>query len=99
MHLDLGLLTLISYSYWFLCSIHYDVGDPEEAQNFAERALELAQKYNQNHYETMSKMQLGRIQAKKDPTQNQKAEGLIHEGIKTLEELKLKSFIAHGYFF
>ena len=79
--------------------IYIDLGDLESAQKYAEEFLELAVNGNCRGAEGAAKTLLGRVLGRKKLTKNNEAEKYIFEGIKILEELKLKTELSqHGYF-
>jgi len=88
----------LSYIYIFLSLVCCDAGDIERAIDCAEKALELSHKNNERQQEGLARIHLGRALVKKDPSQHDKAEKHILQGIKILEELKIKPNIAEGYF-
>jgi tetratricopeptide (TPR) repeat protein len=92
-----GAESLLSMHYWFLSNVHFDSDDLQKAQGFAEKAVEISQKNNERYIEGQSRISLGRILGKMDPSQSEKAEEFILQGIKVLEELKLRPGIASGY--
>jgi tetratricopeptide (TPR) repeat protein len=98
-HKDVGL------TYWLcLCSlilgmIHFDSGDLKSAQNCVEEAVESSENSNEKHIEGISRICLGRILGETDPSQWNKGEACILEGIKILETLKIKPFFAQGCLF
>jgi len=91
-------LALSGYSH-FLSLVYCDSGDLKKAQSCAEKAVELSQKYNERYIEGQSRISLGRIIGKKDPTQYDKAKESILQGIKILEGLMVRSWVSQGYLF
>jgi len=89
----------LSMIYWHLSMVCCDTGELEKAIDCAENGLELSQKNNEKSYKGLSRICLGRALGKKDPLQSDKAEEYILQGIKILEELKTRPYIAFGYFF
>jgi tetratricopeptide (TPR) repeat protein len=89
---DLGLF------YAFAGIVDLDSGDLKKAQYRAEEAVKISQK-NHQHGEGLAWILLGRTLAKADPPQTDKAEESILKGIKTYEELKIKTYSVLGYFF
>jgi tetratricopeptide (TPR) repeat protein len=83
-----------------LCSlswIHYEMGDYETASSLIEKAVSLAQKHHEKWSEGYSRIWLGRIVGKLDPSQHNRAEKSILEGIDMLKSPKAKPFYAIGY--
>jgi len=82
----------------FLSNVHYDLGDLDKAQSYAEEALELSIKNDECGDEGRSKIWLGRILGKKDSLKSAFAENYILQGIRIIEELKLRPWLSQGYF-
>jgi predicted Zn-dependent protease len=74
-----------------------DLGDLKKAHRRAEEALEMAQKNHEKTGEGLAWIVLGRILAKVNQSQDEKAEEFIFKGIKVYEELKMRPFSAWGY--
>jgi tetratricopeptide (TPR) repeat protein len=98
-HTDCGLLYAMSWYYSSLSQVYIALGELREAQNCIEEAINLSEKNNENHWEALARTLLGKITAKVDPTRLDKAENDILEGIKILDELKIRSLSAQGYLF
>ncbi|MCK4823380.1 hypothetical protein KA005_46940, partial [bacterium] len=98
-HIEMGRESLLSLHYVFLSMVHFDSGDFKSAQNCVEKAVGFSQKNNERQWEGVSRIWLGRILGKADSSQSDKAEKNILEGIKLLEELKLRPYISQGYCF
>jgi tetratricopeptide (TPR) repeat protein len=96
-HTDAGLSFNLSGFFRLLSMVHFDSGDLKSAQSCAEKAVELSQENNEKSNEGSSRIFLGRILGKRDPSQNDKAEESILQGIKILDELKLRPFFSQGY--
>jgi tetratricopeptide (TPR) repeat protein len=96
---DTGVEIVLSNYYIGLGMVHCDSGDLTKAQIFAEKALKLSQKNNDRLTEGISKIWLGRILAKRDLSQSDKAEEFIMDGIQFYDELGMKPFAAQGYMF
>jgi len=91
------VLSALASSYRSLASVHRRLGNLTEAQNYAKKALELSQKNNNKDAEGSSKIFLGRILGEKDPGKVDLAEKYVVQGMKILEELKLKPALTQGY--
>ena len=78
---------------------HFASGDLSSARISAEKAIELAQKCDEKHFEAISKIWLGRILGRVKRSEVRKVTKHIYEGIKVLDELRLKPFSAQGYLF
>ena len=94
-----GIPFYSSLPYWILGVVDLDSGELKNARNFIEEALNLAQNNNEKMVEGISRMELGRILGKADISQSTEAEKGILEGIRILDELKLKPFCSMGYLF
>jgi class 3 adenylate cyclase/tetratricopeptide (TPR) repeat protein/ribosomal protein L40E len=82
-----------------LALVSLDLGDVEAARSHIEESLELARKYGYRHQEGRSIAALGMVMGKAYPSQIAEAEGLILDGIRMLEELKVKPYQAEGYLY
>jgi len=96
---DVGLPLYLSLYYWALSVIHFDSGDLKSAQSSIEEALKLAQTNNEKWPEEMSRILLGRVLGKGEKSQYAKAEEYILQGIKFLDEQKLKPSASQGYLY
>lgn len=96
---EFGVSIFLSMHHAYLSSALYESGDLKNAQKYAEKALEFSQKNNERIWEAFSKISLGRIIGKTNVSQSTEPEELMLEGIKTLEELKLRPWFSVGYFF
>jgi len=85
--------------YYFLSMVYCDSGDVGKALDCAEKCLELSQKSDQRFMEGNARIHLGRALWKKDPSQTDKAEEHIRQGIKILKDLKLRPEFARGYLY
>jgi class 3 adenylate cyclase/tetratricopeptide (TPR) repeat protein len=95
--IDSGLHIHLCYFYWLLSLVHLESGDLKNAQQRAEEALKLSQKNHEKWDEGLAWILLGRIYGKAEKTQVDRAEEYILQGIKILDELKLKALYAQGY--
>ncbi|MFC1886397.1 adenylate/guanylate cyclase domain-containing protein [Thermodesulfobacteriota bacterium] len=88
-------------SLFYLCLgfVFCDSGDFKNAKKYAEKALELTKKKNERHYEARSRILLGRVIGKANVSQANEAEGFIMDGIRILEELKLRTWLSEGRLF
>ena len=87
MHTDLGMPFWRSMCHWFCSHAHFELGDMEEARTHAELALQFSLENNERQMQGLSRVWLGRVIAKTDPTQIEAAEQQILQGISLLEEL------------
>jgi class 3 adenylate cyclase/tetratricopeptide (TPR) repeat protein len=92
--------TYISSSYHtYMSSVNLASCDWENARRCAEEGLKLAQTHGEKFGEGWLSCLLGRALSKADPSQAAHGEEHILQGIKMLEELKLKPSQAEGYLF
>jgi tetratricopeptide (TPR) repeat protein len=96
-HIDGGLHFHLCFFYWLLSLVHLESGDLKNAQHCVEEALKLSQKNHEKWDEGLAWILMGRIYGKAEKTQVERAEECILQGIKILEELKLKPLYAPGY--
>jgi len=89
----------VSRLYFVLTMISFASGDLTSARISAEKAIELSQNCDEKHFEAISKIWLGRILGKDQKSEVDKVTQDIHEGIKILDELRLKPFSAQGSLF
>jgi len=99
MHEDLGVVFHLSLYYGLLSMVYFDSGHLENAQQCVEEALKLSRENHEKWPEALALTLLGRILGKAGMSQNATAEECILQGIKILEELKLKPNCSIGYFF
>jgi class 3 adenylate cyclase/tetratricopeptide (TPR) repeat protein len=89
----------LSHPYLALVMIHLDSGDLKNARSCVEQALNLAQKNGEKQHEGLSRILLGGILGKEDMSQSDKAQEYILEGIKILEERKIRPYSSWGYLY
>jgi tetratricopeptide (TPR) repeat protein len=97
-HSDAGVFWL-SLHFLLLGMLNFDFGDLKTAQNSIQEALTLSQNKKEKQYEAYARLWLGRIIGKRDTPQSNKAEEHILQGIKAMDELKLRPFSAQGRLF
>jgi len=95
---DGGTSWWLSLHFLLLSMVHFDSGDLKNAQNSIEEAVRLSQNNREKQYEAISRLWLGRIVGKAE-TLGGRGEEYILQGIKILDELKIKPFCAQGYLF
>jgi tetratricopeptide (TPR) repeat protein len=88
-----------SMSICWLSALLLALGEYKIALSAIDEALKIALKYNEKDSEGFARIWLGRILVKTDPDQFDRAKKSILEGIKIVEELKLKPYSALGYMF
>jgi tetratricopeptide (TPR) repeat protein len=96
--IDTGVDYDSGFFYAMAGMVDLDSGDLKKARQRAEEALKIAQK-NHQHGEGTVWILLGRIFGKADQPQVDKAEESYLQGIKILEELKIKAYYASGYYY
>jgi len=94
-----GISFFLSTHHLALSIIHYDFEYYEKAFKRIEEALRLSQKNKENHFEGYSKIWFGRILGKMKPSQTEKAEEFMVQGINILEDLMIKPWSTQGYLF
>jgi tetratricopeptide (TPR) repeat protein len=96
MHIELGMPVQRSVCHWFCSYAYFEQGDMEQAQTHAELALQFSLENNEKAWQALSRVLLGRVLAKTNPTQIEAAEQHILQGINLLEELGLVLSV-YGY--
>jgi class 3 adenylate cyclase/tetratricopeptide (TPR) repeat protein len=96
-HTQLGLPFWQSLYHWLCSYAHFEHGDTEKAGTHAEQALRLSTENNERQVQGLSRIWLGRVIAKTEPSQIEVAEQHIRQGITLLEELGMKSQASWGY--
>jgi tetratricopeptide (TPR) repeat protein len=94
---DAGLSHFLSLCYWALSIVHFYSGDLKSAQSCIGEALRWSQNNNEKWIEGQSWVWEGRILAKADSSQTDRAEEYIVQGIKILDKLQAKSILSQGY--
>jgi len=89
----------LGHFYGLSSMVYLESDDLRNAQHHAEKALEISQNIHQKWAEGVAWILLGRIFGKAEKPQHEKAEECILQGIKILNELKLKPFYSQGYHF
>jgi tetratricopeptide (TPR) repeat protein len=98
-HQEAGVEWFLSFHHYCLGNICLHLGDLKNARRFTDEALRLSQKNNEKFIEAWSWMVLGRILGRAETPQIDKAEESIWQGMKILDELKLKPWYTLGYFY
>ena len=96
---DSGTSFVLSFHYYILGLTHLDLGDLKEARICIEEALRLAENNNEKQFEGRSRILLGRVLGKADTSQSGAAEELILQGIRILDDLKLRPHACQGYLY
>ena len=97
MQRDAGLPLFLSFYHVVLGRIHADLGNWGEARLHAEDGLKLAQTNHERSVEGTLWILLGKIIGETDPSQTEKAEEYILQGMKILDDLKMRPSYASGY--
>ena len=79
--------------------IDLDQGKSEDAQNYLEKAVELAKNSNEKHLEGISQIWLGRMLGRIKPSQIDKAEKYILNGMEIHKKFQIKPEYARGCLF
>jgi len=98
-HSDVGLGYHMGFYYGLFSIVHFNSGDLQNAQLWAEKALKISQKKHEKWAEGFVGTLLGRILGKGGKSQIDIAEECIVKGIGILDELKAKPAYAQGYLF
>jgi tetratricopeptide (TPR) repeat protein len=96
-HNDMNLAYWLSFQSTLLSMVYFDLGDLTNAQDHLERAIKLAENNNEKHFEGISKIHLGRMVGKAKRSTDEVGEECVLEGIKILDELKLRPWSTQGY--
>jgi tetratricopeptide (TPR) repeat protein len=91
-----GFSLISSYYYELMSDICLESGDWGSAQAYAEEGLQLAKTHGDTLYEGTLSMLLGAALAKADPLRAGRGEELILDGIKILDDLKIRPFSARS---
>jgi tetratricopeptide (TPR) repeat protein len=94
-----GISIYMSMHHLNLGMIHWEFGELLQARNAMETALRLAVENHERHWEGCSKIWLGRLLSRMDEGNRSKGEENLLQGIKLLDELKIKPYSAQGHFF
>jgi tetratricopeptide (TPR) repeat protein len=94
---ETGLPYMLAVPYRVLGVIHLDLGELKNAQSCMEQSLEAAENNNERSEIGVTKLYLGRVLGKARKPQYGKAEKCILDGIRILDELKLKPWTTQGY--
>ncbi|HYA13450.1 MAG TPA: hypothetical protein VEF33_03840, partial [Syntrophales bacterium] len=96
---DGGFEWFLSFHPFFLGDIHLHRGDIKNARSSVDEALRLSQKNNEKLMEGRSWILLGRIMGLAETPQTNRAKEYLLQGMKILDELKLKPDYALGCFY
>jgi class 3 adenylate cyclase/tetratricopeptide (TPR) repeat protein len=99
LHSDAGVRCMLSTFYTYLGMVHSLSGDLKSAQRYTEEALKLAQEGKNKWAEGFSRIFLGPILSTADASQSAKAEEHMLQGIRLLDELRLRPMCSMGYLF
>jgi predicted ATPase/class 3 adenylate cyclase len=94
-----GVKSLLAWYYCWLGDANFAFGDLKKALDCATKALNLSLDTNEKAEEGVSRIQLGRVLVKSDPSQIDKAEESILKGIDLLEKRRMKSYYPLGYLY
>ena len=94
---EAGVTYDFSVHFWFLATVHCDLGEWNKAQEYAEEAVRLAHRNDEMYVEGISKIVLGRILTLSGNWQGTGAEESILQGIRILNRLKITTLSALGH--
>jgi class 3 adenylate cyclase/tetratricopeptide (TPR) repeat protein len=98
-HSDAGRKSWVSGFYGTISMIHFDSGNLPDAKKWAEKSIDFAVKHNEKASEGCSRIWLGRILAKADISKRGEAEKCIRQGMKILDECRIRPFLTQGHLF
>jgi tetratricopeptide (TPR) repeat protein len=87
----------LSFNYCGMAMVYLDCGDLNNARSNIEETLAVCRRDGDRMYEGPATIALGSVLSKAEPSQSAKAEEYILQGIKMIEELKVKPYLAEGY--
>jgi tetratricopeptide (TPR) repeat protein len=87
----------LSFNYCGMAMVYLDCGDLNNARSNIEETLAVCQRDGNRMYAGPATVALGTVVGKAEPSQSVKAEEYILQGIKMIEELKIKPYLAEGY--
>jgi len=87
----------LSFNYCGLAMVYLDCGDLKNARSNIEETLTVSQRDGDRMYAGPATVALGSLVGKAEPSQSARAEEYILQGIKMIEELKVKPYLAEGY--
>jgi tetratricopeptide (TPR) repeat protein len=79
--------------------VHLDLGDLAEAERCARASLQLATGCGEKYVTAWARVRMGQVLGKLAPSQFQEAERMILEGVRELQELKVKSECAKAHLY
>jgi len=85
-----GFSMVSSFYYTLMSRLQLELGDSEGARSRAEEGLKQAQVHRERYLEGVLRGVLGKAMAKADPSRAPEGEASILQGIKILEDLKLR---------
>lgn len=93
---DAGVTYWQPLHFWLLSVVQFASNELEKAQECIEQAVRIAKDRQEKSYEGISRAWLGKILGRIDPSQSDKGEQQIVQGIQISNELKMKPFSAQG---
>jgi class 3 adenylate cyclase/tetratricopeptide (TPR) repeat protein len=98
-HRELGLSFFLSFHYAHLSMAYLGAHDPKNAENCADVALKSSQEHDEKYFEALSRILLAHSIVKSDKSRLNEGKEHILQAIKMLDELKIKSIQAVGFYF
>ena len=95
---EAGIPYYLSFHYFALGMVYLELKKLRNSENSFKHALELSQKYNEKWIEGTSRIYLGATIAQNDKSKLEKAGESINEGIKILNDRKIKPWSSIGYY-
>jgi class 3 adenylate cyclase/tetratricopeptide (TPR) repeat protein len=97
LYTDLGMPFHRSLCHWFCCYAYFALGDAKKARTHVDLALRFSLENSERQIQATSRVTLGRMMAKMDPSQIEAAEDQVRQGIGLFEELGLPYGSGGGY--
>ena len=95
---EAGIPYYLSFHYFALGMVYLELKNLRRSEDSFKHALELSQKYNEKWIEGTSRIYLGATIAQNDKSKFEKAGESINEGIKILNDRKIKPWSSIGYY-
>jgi len=90
---------LLAWNYYGLGMVHLDCSDLKSARSNIEESLKLSRGRGERWVEGLSTIALGMVVGKAEPSQSAQAEEYMLRGVRILDELKFRPYVAVGHLF